>query len=110
MAAAAARLVCRWVSPVHMPTQLNVKPNGVEITFTAPLDPETAKDPGSYAVDQWNYRWAQEYGSKLYSVKDPNRAIEKSLQSSSGDPVEIKSVKLSPDHKTLLVLEAQGEG
>jgi hypothetical protein len=93
--------------PVVMPTQVNVQPNGVEITFTGPLDPETAKDPGSYAVDQWNYKWSKDYGSKLYSVKDPTKAIEKSLQASSGDPVEVKSVKLSADHKTVFLEYAE---
>src|SRR5204862_357114 len=93
--------------PIVMPTQLNVKKNGVEITFTGALDPETAMDPGSYAVDQWNYKWAQEYGSKLYSVKDPAKAIDKSLQASSGDPVEIKSVKLSADNKTVFLEYAE---
>ncbi|HEY6167862.1 MAG TPA: DUF6797 domain-containing protein [Verrucomicrobiae bacterium] len=89
--------------PVVMPTQLNVRRNGIEITFTSALEAETAKDPGSYAVDQWNYKWAKDYGSKLYSVKDPNKAIDKSITSSSGDPVEIKSVKLSADNKTVFL-------
>ncbi len=88
---------------VMMPTKLEAKKNGVEITFTEPLDPETAKDPGSYAVDQWNYKWAQEYGSKLYSVKDPNQAIPKSLESASGDPVEVKSAKLSNNNRTVFL-------
>ena len=89
--------------PVVMPTQLIVKKNGVEITFTAPLDPETAKDTGSYAVDQWNYKWAKDYGSQLYSVKDPNKAIPKSLESASGDPVEVKSATLSNGNKTVFL-------
>jgi len=93
--------------PVVMPTQLNVKPNGVEITFTAPLEEETAADPGSYAVDQWNYKWAKDYGSKLYSVKDPTKAIDKSLESAQGDPVEIKSVKLSNGNRTVFLEYAE---
>jgi hypothetical protein len=89
--------------PVVMPTQLIVKKNGVEITFTEPLDPETAKDPGSYAVDQWNYSWTKEYGSKLYSVKESDKALEKSLERSSGDPVEIKSVTLLNNARTVFL-------
>lgn len=87
--------------PLTMPTQVTVKKNGIDITFTGALDPETAKDPGSYALDQWNYKWTKDYGSKLYSVKDPTKAIEKSLERASGDPIEIKSVKLSADNKTV---------
>jgi hypothetical protein len=93
--------------PVVVPTQLLVRKNGVEITFTEPLDPETARDPGSYAVDQWNYRWTKEYGSKLYSVKDPGKAIEKSLEHSSGDPVDVKSVTLSNNNKTVFLEYAE---
>ncbi|MBI3880688.1 MAG: hypothetical protein HY301_11590 [Verrucomicrobia bacterium] len=89
--------------PVVMPTQLVVKKNGVEITFTGPLDPETAKDTGSYAVDQWNYKWAQDYGSKLYSVKDPTKALDKSLERASGDEVQVKSAKLSNGNKTVFL-------
>jgi hypothetical protein len=88
---------------VVMPTRLDIKPNGVAITFTEPLDPETARDPGSYAVDQWNYKWAADYGSKLYSVKEPSKAIDKSLTGSSGDPVEVKSVTLSNGDRTVFL-------
>lgn len=89
--------------PVVMPDKVEVRKNGIAIRFTAPLDPATAKDAGSYAVDQWNYKWATEYGSRLYSVKDPTKAIQKSLTSSTGDPVEIRSVTLSDDRKTVFL-------
>jgi hypothetical protein len=90
--------------PVHMPTALHVKKNGIEITFTNPLDAASAVDDQNYAIDQWNYQWTQQYGSKLYSVKDPSKVLgEKKQQEVRGDPVLIKSIKLSDDKKTIFL-------
>ena len=59
-------------------------------------------DDQNYAVDQWNYRWTQDYGSKLYSVKNPNKVLgEKKQAVFKGDTIEIQSIKLSDDRKTI---------
>lgn len=90
--------------PVHMPAAMHVKKDGIEITFTNPLDAASAVDDQNYAVDQWNYRWSQEYGSKLYSTKDPNKVLgEKKQAVFKGDTIEIQSIKLSNDKKTVLL-------
>jgi hypothetical protein len=90
--------------PVHMPAALHVKKNGLEITFTNPLDAASAVDDQNYAIDQWNYQWTESYGSKLYSVNDPSKVLgEKKKQEVRGDPVEIKSIKLSDDKKTVFL-------
>ena len=90
--------------PVHMPIALQVKKNGLEISFTNPLDAASAVDDQNYAVDQWNYQWSAAYGSRLYSVKDPAKVLgEKKTQEVRGDPVEIKSIKLSDDKKTVFL-------
>jgi hypothetical protein len=78
-----------------MPSGLKVKPNGIEITFTDALDPETANDVESYGVEQWNYRWTSEYGSDEYSVKNPS--------AKGHDTVEVKSARLLPDGKTVFL-------
>lgn len=89
---------------VNMPKDLHIKPNGIEITFTNPLDPELAKDPENYAVDQWNYLWTQNYGSKMYSVKDPTKTLgDKGQSSYKGEDVKIKSVKVSNGNKTVFI-------
>ncbi len=41
--------------------------------FNELLDPESASDPGSYALEAWNYRYSDQYGSKDWSVREPNR-------------------------------------
>ena len=35
----------------------------VVLTFTRPLDKATVSDLENYAVDRWNYDWAEHYGS-----------------------------------------------
>lgn len=77
------------------PAALHVKPEGIELTFTAPLDKETAADPDNYSINQWNYRWTQNYGSKHYKVSDPK--VE------GTDEVEIDDAVVSVDGKTVLL-------
>ncbi len=90
--------------PVNMPKDLHIKSTGIEITFTNPLDAELAKDPENYAVDQWNYLWAQTYGSKMYSVKDPTKTLgDKGQSAYKGEDVKIKSVKVSNGNKTVFL-------
>ncbi|MEN9678329.1 MAG: hypothetical protein RIS76_4225 [Verrucomicrobiota bacterium] len=79
--------------PVNMVRDLKVKSNGVVLTFTRPLDPASATDLQNYAVDRWNYEWAEHYGSPEFSVKNPTQK--------GHDPVVVKSARLSRDGKTL---------
>ncbi len=80
---------------VYSPISFHVRPTGIELGFTQPLDKETAEDPGSYGIEQWNYLYASTYGSKEYSVTSP--------QTVGHDPVEIQSVKLQPDGHTVFL-------
>ncbi len=66
---------------------------GIALTFTDPLDPETAADAGNYAVQQWNYEASAKYGSPDFSVADPKKK--------GRDSVDVISAKLSPDGKTV---------
>tara|TARA_Y100001934_G_scaffold265646_1_gene344060 strand:- start:17019 stop:19346 length:2328 start_codon:yes stop_codon:yes gene_type:complete len=50
----------------HLPfevQEVHVKTDGFELTFTKPVDPETAGDPESYDVLQYNYKYHASYGS-----------------------------------------------
>ena len=80
---------------VCMPTQFNVKSNGIEVAFTSELDPSIAADAGNYAVEQWNLHWTSDYGSAEYSLIDPKEKAH--------DPVEVQKVTLSPDHKRVFL-------
>lgn len=79
--------------PVVRPVELHAAKNGIAITFTAPLDEKSATDAQNFAVQQWNYAWTGAYGSPDISVADPTKKQR--------DTLEVKSVKLSPDKKTL---------
>ena len=81
--------------PVYMPSGLNVHKDGIKLSFTCPLDPETAGDPGSYSVLRWNYRWAAEYGSRQWSLTDPAKQ--------GYDTMVVKSAKVLPDGKSVFL-------
>ena len=81
--------------PVHLPRDIHVKPNGLEITFTGELETSAASDLQNYSVEQWNYRWTSNYGSKEYSVANPDKIAH--------DPVAVKSVRVLADKKTVFL-------
>lgn len=81
--------------PLYMPTGFRVVAGGIELTFSQPLDPETAEDVGSYGVQQWNYLWGEQYGSPEFSVKEPGKQ--------GRDEVPVESAKLLPDKRTVLL-------
>jgi glucose/arabinose dehydrogenase len=79
---------------VNMPVELHVAgPREVAITFTAPLDPSSAADAESYAIEQWNYVWGPKYGSPDIRPSKPGRQ--------GRDVVELAGVWLSGDGKTV---------
>ena len=80
---------------VYLPTDFHVESNGVTLNFSQPLAAATAEDIGSYAVNQWNYKYAREYGSDDWSVTNP--------EEKSRDDVEIKSAKLSADGRAVFL-------
>jgi hypothetical protein len=59
--------------PVNLPVALHVKPKGISITFNQPLDPKSANDSDNYFIEQWNYLYAAQYGSKEYKPSDPKK-------------------------------------
>ena len=81
--------------PVHLPSALRVASNGLNITLTSEMDAASATDEQNYAVEEWNYEWTEKYGSPEFSMASPGKQ--------GHDSVAIKSVKLSPDHKTVFI-------
>ncbi len=75
--------------PANLPAGIEVKHDAIVLSFTDPLDREAAADRDNYAVQQWQYRWTSNYGSKHYSIADPNKQAQ--------DEVEVKSAALSAD-------------
>jgi hypothetical protein len=85
--------------PVTMQNALHFTDKGISIGFTNPVDPVTAGDVANYSIQQHNYRWTSAYGSAEYKLSDPNEK--------GRDNVDIQSVHLSPDNKTVF-LEVPG--
>ena len=78
-----------------MPTDLHIKSDGVEIGFTSPIDDASAKDPQNYDIEQWNYIYSSDYGSPEMSVENPKQK--------GHDPVDLDSVTVAPDHKSVFL-------
>ncbi len=58
------RVVWTGKTPFEMRT-IHAMPDGFEIEFTAPVDPERAADPASYKVTGFNYKYHATYGSPV---------------------------------------------
>lgn len=78
---------------LNLPLAWGVKKDAIEITFSHALDRATATDVGSYSLQEWNYRWTQNYGSKHYRPSDPKKE--------GPDELEVDSAALSADGKTI---------
>ncbi|MGK0189905.1 MAG: azurin [Verrucomicrobiales bacterium] len=81
--------------PLYMATGFRVQQEGLRIDFSQPVDAEFASRAESYAIQQWNYRWTSSYGSKDYSVANPDQQ--------GRDPVAINEATLSKDRRSVLL-------
>ncbi|MDX1639276.1 MAG: plastocyanin/azurin family copper-binding protein [Balneolaceae bacterium] len=46
------------------------RPDGFELTFTKPVDPETAADPASYEITGFTYHYHSTYGSDIINQEE----------------------------------------
>ncbi|MEK0445124.1 MAG: hypothetical protein RLZZ399_445, partial [Verrucomicrobiota bacterium] len=87
--------------PHYAPSGLRVTDRGIHIRFDEALDPETAGNPDNYSLEQYNYRWTSNYGSKDYR---PGNSEEL-----GHDFLDISGVHLSEDRKSVF-LQVAGLG
>ena len=52
--------------PVHLPVELKARKGGVELTFTEPIDAESAMELKNYQLKTWSLKRTRSYGSKHY--------------------------------------------
>ena len=69
--------------------------NGISITFNHPLDPKSAGNPDNYYIEEWNYLYSKEYGSKDYRVTDPKKF--------GRDEMFVDDAKLSNENRTVFL-------
>ncbi|MEY4692289.1 MAG: hypothetical protein RIT19_2614 [Verrucomicrobiota bacterium] len=91
----AVQRVRRTGKPLRIPVAWKQDGASLEFTFSEKLDPAVAADAGSFGVRRWNYRYTQDYGSKDWSVVDPNKE--------GRDEVEVKSAAVLPDGRTVRI-------
>ena len=79
---------------LHLPEGVETRSNGLIVRFNTAIDPESLSLANAFC-EQWNYLYSKGYGSSEYSVKKPGIA--------GHDPVEIRSLHLIEDGRTLFV-------
>ena len=87
--------------PYHAPMEAKVANNGITITFNEKLDPETTQDASNWDVRRFNVKYTGAYGSDEYSLENDSK--HGCGDRAKRDVVEIKSVKLDADGKTVKV-------
>ena len=80
--------------PVQIPTAIEARDNGVLLTLSEKPD-ASAADIARHFAQTWNYRYSQAYGSKEYSLRQPDKA--------GHDVLEIKSAHLLGDGRRLFL-------
>ena len=80
---------------VYFPNALHAYGNGLELSFTEPLDKSTAEDTGSYSIEQWTYHYQQKYGSKDYLPEYPKKEGHETMN--------IASAKLLPGGRSVFL-------
>jgi hypothetical protein len=80
---------------VHMPCEFHVLNDGVSITFASPLNAASATEAQNYQIEQWNYKWTEEYGSPEFSTMNPSARLH--------DKIGLKEVRLSPDKRKVFL-------
>ena len=81
--------------PLTVPVGLAVHTDGVRLTFAEELDRKVAVDTSRYRVEVCNYRWSGDYGSKHWSVADPNKE--------GHDAMPVLAATLSEDRKSVFL-------
>lgn len=78
-----------------LPVQVTTRSNGLLVTFSEPLQPESAEDPDNYQIEQWNNRWSAQYGSPELKPSQPN--VE------GRDRILIESATLMENQRTVFL-------
>lgn len=81
--------------PVHLPAGMQTFRNGVKLSFTGELDPLSVQDPSSYFIEQWNYRWSENYGSPELKPSEPG--------ATGRDEVPLRSATLTDDGRGIFL-------
>jgi hypothetical protein len=79
--------------PTNTPISLHVLKDGVQFSFSDPLDTASAGDVQNYSVEWFNVVRSSAYGSPEFYVSDAKKK--------GREPVDVDSVTVGPDRKTV---------
>ena len=79
---------------VTLPNALHIYDKGISISFTNPVELSSLNNPKNYSVEEFNYRRSG-WDLKEYKLSDPTQE--------GRDLLEIKSVRVAPDHKSMFL-------
>ncbi|MBI3854431.1 MAG: hypothetical protein HY293_01935 [Planctomycetes bacterium] len=86
----------RWSGkPINLPLTAKTTATSLAITFTDPLDKETAGSADSYSAECCNIRWTGDYGSPEFWISEPNKK--------GREPWPVQGAELLPDGKTVVL-------
>lgn len=81
--------------PANLISDVKVRSDGLQIQFNFAADPDAAKNPTAYEIEQWNYKWSPGYGSAQWSVRNPEKQ--------GRDALPVREVSLSADHRQVVL-------
>jgi hypothetical protein len=73
--------------PAHVPIALSARHDGMRITFSDALDPQSATNPENYLIEIWSLKRTASYGSNRYGQRT----------------LKVATVELSDDGRTILL-------
>jgi glucose/arabinose dehydrogenase len=86
-----------WTGEVPFEVRaMHARPDGFELTFTRPVDPATAGDPGSYQMKTYTYIYQSAYGSPEVDPTTP--AVERAIVSDDRTSVRLVVNALARGH------------
>jgi hypothetical protein len=85
--------------------QMSLMKDGFEVTFTQPVDEALAKDPKSYNLTTWHYKYGRQYGSPEID----KQAAKVTAIALSADKTKVSlTVENLRDHQQIYHLSADG--
>ncbi|HTU19803.1 MAG TPA: hypothetical protein VMG10_17200 [Gemmataceae bacterium] len=86
-----------WTGKVPFePHEMRATPTGFRVTFTRPVDRDTARDVKSYAMKCWTYKYHSGYGDPPRNLRD--LTVEKVRVSEDGRAVDLEVKGLAAYH------------
>jgi len=80
--------------PAHLPIGLRARQTGMQIDFSAPLDPQSASDIQNYAVKTWSLKRTANYGSPHFNEKPI--AVTAARLSQDGQHLHLEIPRIQP--------------